>query len=338
MFVELKGLRRDGYTIIFISHKLNEVKELCDRVTVLRAGATIGTKNLDDVSESEIAKMMVGRDIIVKIDKKEPKIGGTIVEAKNLVKYSHTGKKVLDDVSLNLKSGVILGVAGVEGNGQRELSEILAGMERNYEGNVCIKRKNIRTMSIRDIRDLGVAHISEDRMTYGIVSDGSISENIISDRYYKPEFQKGFLIDYKKVNELTDELINDFNVRCENRDQPIRMLSGGNMQKVVAAREFSSDASFIIANQPTRGIDVGASDFLRRKLIYLRDEGAAVLLISADLNEVMEVSDSLIVMHKGKIVAYFESVKNLTEDEIGEYMLGIKTMSNEDIWRVADEN
>lgn len=189
--------------------------------------------------------------------------------------------------------------------------------------------------SVRQIREAGVAHISEDRMTYGIVGDGSISDNIISDRYYKPEFQKGILLDKKKINDLSDELIEEFAIKCDNREQPIRMLSGGNMQKVVTAREFTTNASLIIANQPTRGIDIGASDFIRRRLVKLRSEGAGVLLISADLNEVMEVSDSLIVMHNGRIVAYFPDAKTITEDELGEYMLGVKEMKEDEIKEVA---
>ena len=338
LFLELKGLKKEGYTIIFISHKLNEVKDLCDRITVLRAGRTICTTDVASISESGIAKLMVGRDIVIKIDKKDPVVLETIAEVKNLVKYSNTGKKALNSISLKLKRGLILGVAGVEGNGQRELSEILTGIESTFEGDVLINNTDVRTMSIRDIREAGVAHISEDRMTYGIVADGTIAENIISDRYYKDEFKKGILMNWKKVDELANELINSFSVKCDGKHQPIRMLSGGNMQKVVAAREFTTNAKLIIANQPTRGIDIGASDFIRRKLVELRDNGAAVLLISADLNEVMEVSDMLIVMNEGKISAYFEDTKTVTEEDLGEYMLGIKTMSDEQIGRVACEN
>ena len=178
-----------------------------------------------------------------------------------------------------------------------------------------------------------MAHISEDRMTYGIVGDGSIAENIISDRYYKKKFQKGLLLDQKKIDHMVEELIDKFNVKCDGKDQPIRMLSGGNMQKVVAAREFTNHADLIIANQPTRGIDIGASMFLRNKLVELRDAGASVLLISADLSEVMEVSDRLIVMCGGKISAYFENAEDITEEEMGLYMLGLKQMTPEEIRR-----
>jgi ABC-type uncharacterized transport system ATPase subunit len=187
------------------------------------------------------------------------------------------------------------------------------------------------------LRENGVAHISEDRMTYGIVGDGSIAENMISDRYYKKEFQKGVLLNQKKIDNLVNDLIGRFNVKCDGKDQPIRMLSGGNMQKVVAAREFTSKADLIVANQPTRGIDIGASMFLRNKLVELRDAGAAILLISADLSEVMDVSDRLIVMNEGKISAYFEDASQVTEEEMGLYMLGIKQMTPDEIRRASSD-
>jgi len=336
LFVELKGLKKEGYTVIFISHKLHEVTELCDRVTVMRAGRTIGVEDIGNLTESDISRMMVGRDVVLNFDKDEAKIGEVVVDLKGITKYAHGTKKVLDDVSFCIRGGEILGIAGVEGNGQKEISEIITGMDKIFEGEVKVGDLDVRNLSIREIREAGVAHISEDRMTYGIVGDGSIAENIVSDRYYKPEFQKKMLMDLKKVDELAVDLIKKFNVKCDGKDQPIRMLSGGNMQKVVAAREFTSNSKLIIANQPTRGIDIGASEFIRRKLVELRDGGAGVLLISADLNEVMEVSDSLIVMSEGRIAAYFKDAKTVTEDELGEYMLGIKKMAPEEIRRVAN--
>ncbi len=333
LFSELKGLKKLGHTVIFISHKLNEVTELCDRVTVMRAGRTIGVRNVADVSEADISRMMVGRDVIMTIDKEEKKLGPVLLDIRHLTKYFHGEKKILDDVTLKLRSGEILGVAGVEGNGQKEMSEIITGMDRNYEGEVYVgeEKHEVSGMNVRQLREDGVAHISEDRMTYGVVGDGSIEDNLIADRYYKKEFQKGLLFDQKKLDTLSDELIKEYTVKCDDRFQPIRLLSGGNVQKVVTAREFSSGARLIIANQPTRGIDVGASDFIRRRLVDLRTEGAAVLLISADLNEVMEVSDSLIVMHNGRIAAYLPDARKVSEDELGEYMLGIRHMEDREI-------
>jgi ABC-type uncharacterized transport system ATPase subunit len=336
LFIELKHLREEGYTVIFISHKLNEITELCDRLTVLRAGRTVGVEEVKNVSESDISRMMVGRDVALEIKKDRSRPSEVLLDIAGVTKYVHGTKKILDGVSFRVRRGEILGIAGVEGNGQRELSEIVTGMDRTFEGSVRICGADIRKASIREIREKGVSHISEDRLTYGTVGASSIAENIISDRYYKPEFQKGALLDTKKLNGLVDGLIASFTIKCDDRDQPVRMLSGGNMQKVVVAREFTSGASLIIANQPTRGIDVGASEFIRNKLVELRDRGAGVLLISADLNEVMELSDSLLVMSDGKIAAYFEDARAVTTDELGEYMLGIRTMKPEEIAKVAN--
>lgn len=337
LFIELKHLKEQGYTVVFISHKLNEVKELCDRITVLRAGKTIGTKEIENVTEQDISRMMVGRDVRLDIDKNKAVPKEAVLKVSHVNKVNSLGKQVLNDVSFQIPRGVILGIAGVEGNGQSEISEIIAGMDQNFVGNVMVNGKETRNMTVRQLRENGVAHISEDRMTYGIVGDGSIAENMISDRYYKKEFQKGVLLNQKKIDNLVNDLIGKFNVKCDGKDQPIRMLSGGNMQKVVAAREFTSNADLIVANQPTRGIDIGASMFLRNKLVELRDAGAAILLISADLSEVMDVSDRLIVMNEGKISAYFEDASQVTEEEMGLYMLGIKQMTPDEIRRASSE-
>jgi simple sugar transport system ATP-binding protein len=327
LFSELKSLKNDGYTIVFISHKLNEVKELSDRVTVMRNGRSIGTSRIEDVNEQSLSRMMVGREVILKIQKDKARAGDPVLEVKNLTKYGLNKKKKLNNVSLTLRQGEILGVAGVEGNGQKELSDAVTGMDRIFEGTITIGKTDILAMAdIRKIREAGLAHISEDRMVYGIVGDGSISDNLISDRYYKKEFQKGLLLDFARINSLSDALIDEFQVACDGRDQPVRMLSGGNIQKIVAAREFSSRSTLIIANQPTRGIDVGASELIRKKLVELRDQGAGIMLISADLNEILEVSDSVIVLYEGKIAAYFEDASAVSEIELGEYMLGIKFM------------
>jgi simple sugar transport system ATP-binding protein len=303
----------------------------------MRQGRTIGVKNIADVTERDISRMMVGRDVILKIDKDRPVPKESVLNVSHVVNYGHGGsKRVLDDVSFQIRRGEIVGIAGVEGNGQKEISEIITGMDKAFDGEVTVcGGLNAKKATIREIREAGVAHVSEDRMTFGIVGEGTIEENIISDRYYKKAYQKGLLMDFKKIHGLSDTLIKDFNVKCDGRMQPIRMLSGGNMQKVVAAREFTSESALVIANQPTRGIDVGASEFIRKKLVQMRDSGAGILLISADLNEVMEVSDSLIVMCEGAISAYFPDAATVTEDELGEYMLGIKKMSAEEIGRAA---
>ncbi len=212
---------------------------------------------------------------------------------------------------------------------------LITGLLKYEQGSISIFDRDIKNMSIRQIRDQRAAHISEDRMTYGAVADASIMENIISDRFQKRESNKTLLLDHRRLAEMCNQLIRDYLIKCDDYTQPVGMLSGGNIQKVVAAREFSSDPKLIVANQPTRGIDVGASEFIRKKLVELRDNGVAVLLISADLNEILEVSDSIIVMSGGRIVAYMPDAKDMTEEELGEYMLGIRTMDPEAIGEVA---
>ncbi len=337
LFVELKKMKESGHTIIFISHKLNEVKELCDRVTVLRLGRTIGTADLAGLSEQEISRMMVGRDVILEIDKEKARPRQPVLTVNGLSYHSGDGRPVLNNVSFTVRAGEILGIAGVEGNGQRELSEIITGLLPFAQGEIGIEGKPIRGKSVKQIRRMGVSHISEDRMTYGVAARTSVRENVISDRFDQPEYCRAGFLRFGAIDQLTNRLIQEFHIKCDDAGQPVRMLSGGNMQKVVAAREFSLDPHLAIVNQPTRGIDVGATEFVRNKIVELRDKGTAVLLISADLNEILELSDSLIVMHGGEIVAYLPDSSQVTEDELGEYMLGIRRQQPEEIRRVCHE-
>lgn len=335
LFVELKHLRDQGHTIVFISHKLPEIEELCDRMTVLRLGKSVGTANIADVTQQDMSRMMVGRDVILEVEKTKAHPKEAVLKVKDLKIVGDTGKTIVDNVSFSVRKGEILGVAGVEGNGQSQISEAITGLLKYQNGSIEVDGVNTKDKKIREIRELGVSHISEDRMTYGVSAFSGVKDNIISDRYYKKEFNKGLLLDNKKINNLTDNLIKEFLIKCDNRDSMVKMLSGGNMQKVVVAREFSNNPKVVIANQPTRGIDVGATEFIRKRLVQLRDEGTAVLLISADLNEVLELSDSIIVMNEGKIAAYLEDASTVTDMELGEYMLGVKKQTPEEIARVA---
>ena len=241
---------------------------------------------------------------------------------------------MLDNLSFDVRKGEILGIAGVEGNGQRELVDMLFNLNVPDSGTATVNGKSIIGTSQRKIRDMGVSLIPEDRMTFGIASTGTIEENIISDRCAEKRYNSGILFNKKNIREDSEKLIKDYAVLCKSRNQQVGMLSGGNIQKVVVAREFSCNPGLIIADQPTRGIDVGATEFIRKKLVELSREGAAVLLVSADLNEVMELSDSLIVMVNGKISAYFEDTSVLNDIIMGEYMLGLKHQSEEEIRRV----
>lgn len=337
LFVELKQLSKNGHTIIFISHKLNEIKEICNRITILRHGRYMGVHNVADVSEQDISSLMVGRDVVLKIDKKDACPKETVLKVDGLSKVLDSGKKVLNNISFSVRAGEIVGIAGVEGNGQRELSEIITGLMPYKTGDIFINGETIKGKSIANIRQLKTSHISEDRMTFGVVAEASIKDNLISNIYNKKEHNKLGLMNDKYMNNYAQRLVTDFLIKCDDTDDPVRMLSGGNMQKVVVARECSDDPKLIIVNQPTRGIDVGAIEFVRKKLIELRDSGCAILLISADLNEVMELSDSLMVMSGGEVVAYIEH-SVIDELELGEYMLGIKKQTQEEVRRAVHDS
>jgi len=328
LFEQLILLKESGHSIIFISHKLEEVKRICSRVTVLRHGYCLGSYDLKDMSESDISKLMVGRDVVLKIEKDRPKPEKVVVNIKDLTKFDAQGKTVLEHISMSIRAGEVVGIAGVEGNGQSELSDVLCGMGGFSAGEVLINGTNIQGKTVHEIRESGLAYIAEDRMQFGCAPDMSIRDNIIADRYFKKEYHKGPFINRKYIDELVDRCIIEFEIACDDRDQPVRMLSGGNIQKVVVAREFTSGSNFILANQPTRGIDVGAAEMIRKMIVKKsREEKTAALLISADLNEVLECSDRLLVMRKGRIVAAFPQANLVSEEVLGEYMLGIKTMT-----------
>lgn len=328
LFKALKNLTAKGKTVIFITHKLNEVKEIADRITVLRRGKTVGEANVKDVSEKDMSRMMVGRDVELKIDKEPAKPGKVVLEVKDLHYTRIDGVKMLKGINLKLREGEILGIAGVEGNGQNELVDIITGMDKPEKGEIFIFGKNMKNMdSPEAFRKSGMSFIPSDRMKWGISGENSIEENLISDRFEKEPFSKRGILSYKDITRSAEKLISEFDIRTDGPKTAVKMLSGGNIQKVVVAREFTSDSKIIIADQPTRGIDVAAADFIRRRLIKERDNNVAVLLISADLTELLEVSDRILVMYHGEFVAHFKDISKINETILGEYMLGIKKMN-----------
>ena len=337
LFVELKNLKTQGYTIVFISHKLNEIMEITDRLTIMRGGRSMGVYNTKDVTKEEISRLMVGRDVVLNVQKDRAVPGDTVLRVRDLEYVNEWNKKMLDRISFDVRKGEILGIAGVEGNGQKELVDMLFNFNTPNSGTATVNGQNILGLPQRKIRELGVSLVPEDRMLYGIASSATIEENVISDRCSEPRFNSGPLFNMKAIHEEADRLIREYTVLCKSRSQQVGMLSGGNFQKVVVAREFSNDPVLILADQPTRGIDVGATEFIRKKLVELSRSGIAVLLISADLNEVMELSDSLIVMHNGQIAAYFEDTAGLTDEMMGEYMLGLKHQSAQEVRRVCHD-
>ena len=337
LFKELRNLKEQGYTIVFISHKLNEIMEITDRLTIMRGGRSMGVYNTCDVTKEEISRLMVGRDVILNVQKDKAQPTDVVLRVRDVEYVNEWHKKMLDKISFDVRRGEILGIAGVEGNGQKELVDMLFGFLTPNAGTVTMQSENLLGLSQQKLRDKGVALIPEDRMLYGIAGSASIEENLISDRSAEKRLNRGLLFNMKAIHDEADRLIEDYAVLCKSRKQQVGMLSGGNIQKVVVAREFSGNPVLILADQPTRGIDVGATEFIRKKLVELSRSGIAVLLISADLAEVMELSDSLIVMHGGKIAAYFEDTSTLTDDVMGEYMLGLKTQSEEEIRRVCHD-
>ena len=337
LFKELINLKHQGYTLIFISHKLNEIMEITDRMTILRGGKSMGVHRTADVTPPEISRLMVGRDVVLKVQKEKASPTDEVLRVRDLEYVNEWGKKMLDKVSFSLRKGEILGIAGVEGHGQKELVGMLFHLNTPNAGTVTVNGENILGLGQRQIRSKGVSLVPEDRMLYGIAGAASIRENIISDRSGARRLNKGPMFDMTAIHAEVDQLIRDYTVLCKSGSQRVDNLSGGNIQKVVVAREFSNNPCLIIADQPTRGIDVGATEFIRKKLVELSRAGVAVLLVSADLNEVMELSDSLIVMYGGRIAAYFEDTADLNDEIMGEYMLGLKQQTSEEIRRVCHE-
>ncbi len=327
LFGQLLLLKEKGHTIIFISHKIKEVKQICDRLTVLRRGRTIGVMEVNEATEEEISNFMVGRDVILNVEKTPARFGEKILDVAHLSCRNREGKPLLRDISFPLHRRQILGVAGVEGNGQNELAECIFGMRQPDSGQILFQGRPLGGARIRTIRDAGLSYIPEDRMTTGVAGPLPIWGNLVSDRIDKRALHSHGLLDTKKIKGLARGLIDDFNIFCRDEHQEAAMLSGGNMQKVVVAREFSADPTLLIANQPTRGIDVGAIEFIWKKLVELRDQGRSILLISADLNEIFELSDSIMVMCEGEIAGYFRDSKSVSESELGLYMLGLKKQS-----------
>ncbi len=321
LFHQLRILREQQHTIVIITHKLKEMKELCDRITVMRQGKTVGVVNVCDVDEQQISELMVGGTVRLKVDK-APVQPGAVVAEMQAVTVPGSGRPKLDRVSLSARTGEILCLAGVEGNGQQQAIECLTG-QIAYEGSVKVLGEEVRGKSIRKIRNLGMAHIPEDRMTMGTDQRASLHENLISVDFDR-NTHLGFLKN-KLLKARSEQQLKDFLVKGE-RQMPISMLSGGNMQKVVVARELSQKPRLIIANQPTRGVDVGAIAFIHEKLVELRDQGCGIILVSADMSEVFSLADRIIVFHEGKIAAEITDIENTTEQQLGRYMLGVEKM------------
>lgn len=326
----MRKLVAEGKSIIFITHKLKEIKQVSDRVSVLRKGKYIGTVNTKDVEASDLSEMMVGRPVQLVVDKPEKEAGRVVFEVKNLSVAGHKGNKdSVHNVSFKVREGEMVSIAGIDGNGQSELIYALTGLIPMRSGQIILSGEDISNSSIRKRCEAGLAHIPEDRHKYGLVLDYTLEQNLILQTYYQDKFQKSGFIKFEEVRKYAESQIKSFDIRSSSG--PISMargMSGGNQQKAIIARELDRDAELIIAVQPVRGLDVGAIEYIHRQLVEERNKGRAVLLVSFELDEVMSLSDRILVMYEGEIVGNLDP-KKIDARELGLYMSGNKREKNE---------
>ena len=321
----MKNLVAEGKSILFITHKLNEIKAVADRCTVLRKGKSVGTVDVESSTKEELSEMMVGRAVNFIVDKKDQEPGEQILRVENLTVKSKThGKALVDDVSFFVRLGEIVCIAGIDGNGQQELVHALAGIIEPDGGRIYLGGKEITRDDIRNRGQAGMSHIPEDRHRHGLVLDYNLAFNLVLQSYFYPKFQKRGFLKYNEIYSYADTLIERFDIRAGQRGRTIaRSMSGGNQQKAIVAREIDRDSKLLIAVQPTRGLDVGAIEYIHRQLVAERARGKGVLLVSLELDEVMDVSDRILVIYEGRIVADVKP-KEVSFQELGLYMSGSK--------------
>lgn len=331
----MKRLISEGKSIILITHKLKEIMEVSDRVTIIRKGQGIGTVTTAQTNPDELAEMMVGRQVVFKTEKMAATPKETILEVTGLNVKDNRGVNRVKDLSLTVRAGEIVGIAGIDGNGQSELIEAITGLRKISSGKVLLKGQELTGLKPRKITESGVGHIPQDRHKHGLVLDFPIGHNIALQTYYQSPISKGGIIDYKKIDKLAEKIIQEFDVRTPSASTEARALSGGNQQKAIIGREIDRDPELLIAALPTRGLDVGAIEFIHRRLIEQRDKGKAVLLISFELDEVMNVSDTIAVIHDGHII---DTVKpqETTEQQLGLLMAG-QTVKKPSLDKVGGE-
>lgn len=323
LFEIIRGLAKGGTSIIFITHKLNEVIAVADKITVLRRGAVAGETTPKKATSAKLAEMMVGREVQLTVDRSRAKAARTILDVDRLRVLNDEGKLVVDDVSFEVKSGEILAVAGVQGNGQTELVEALTGLRATDSGTIVLDGVDLTNVSPRKVATAGVAHIPEDRNRDGMVKGMTVAENFILNSYHLPPFSSGGVLNRREIALAAERAVKDFDVRTPSIDTDIANLSGGNQQKVIVAREFSRGVKLVIAAQPTRGLDVGSIEYIHKRIVEQRDAGAAVLIVSTELDEVLALGDRVAVMYEGRIVGILDS-KQATRERVGLLMGGIQ--------------
>lgn len=321
----MRGFANEGKSILFITHKLNEIMEVADRCTVLRKGKHVGTVDVKDTTKEELSRMMVGRDISFRVEKEASQAGDVILSVRNLSVPSKIHKNdAVKNVSFDVKAGEIVCLAGIDGNGQTEFVNALTGLDKVSSGSITLNGRDITRASIRKRSILGMSHIPEDRHKYGLVLDYKLEENLALQRYWQPEFQKNGFIKFDAVRKYAEELIEKYDIRSGQGPITLaRSMSGGNQQKAIIAREIDKDHDLLIAVQPTRGLDVGAIEYVHNQLVASRDAGKAVFLVSLELDEVMNISDRILVIYEGEIVGELDP-KTTDVQELGLYMSGAK--------------
>ncbi len=333
LFLTLDKFKKDGRTIILITHKLRETMALCDRITVLRDGQLVGTVNKEDTSPAELAQMMVGRPVVFTTEKMPAQPGKVILNVENLYVEDKRGLMAVKGINLQVRAGEILGIAGVEGNGQTELVEALAGLRKPKQGRIMLEDIDLTGKSVRSIREAGISHIPEDRHARGLVLGFSVRENLALGRHYIAPFATGpmhSILDMGSMRTQSQRLVESFSIKLADIETPAENLSGGNQQKVVVARELDSSPKLILAAQPTRGLDVGATEYIHEVLIDMRDSNAAVLLISAELDEIRNISDRIAVIFGGEIIALRDPVET-DNQQLGLLMAGHRDDSTEEV-------
>jgi len=317
----IDNLKAEGKSVILITHKLKEVMSMSDRVTIIRRGKVTGIVNTKDTSIDELAELMVGRKVKLVVDKKPCKANNEILNIENLHAKDSRQLPAVNGISLKLNGGEILGIAGVDGNGQKELIEVITGLRKAESGTIILKGKNIFNRPTREIIDSGIGHIPEDRQKRGLILNYSLFENAILGVQHKEPFSKKGILNYNKIREYANKIITEFDVRTPSDEVSAASLSGGNQQKLIVAREISKDPDLLIASQPTRGVDVGAIEFIHKRLVQERDSGKAVLLVSFELDEILALSDRIAVMYDGKIVGLLNR-EDANEQKLGVLMAG----------------
>lgn len=321
LFVVMRRLTEQGVSIVFITHKLREVMEVADRITVMRRGEVVGTTTPEETDKQGLAAMMVGREVILEVEKEDRKPENVVLDIRDLTVNDERGIETVHGVSFSVQAGEILGVAGVQGNGQTELAEALAGLRGVVQGEYYLNGKMMPFENSRKLIESGLSHIPEDRQRHGLVLPYPIADNLVLCTYYKKPFANGIQRNHRRVLENAERLIEEFDVRTPGPLVNAGKLSGGNQQKVIVARELSRPVELLLANQPTRGLDVGSIEYIHKQIVEMRDRGTAVLLISAELDEIMSLADRIAVMYQGEIVDVL-TADEVTKTELGLLMAG----------------